>query len=68
MAEKQTYEIFGLTKPFTCGSREFFQKMNHPGANNCDCPKFTSDNSCVPVRHQEAWFAYIELNHTRKQA
>ena len=58
-------EVFGLAAPHICGSRAFFRAMNHPGANNCACPKFDEGVSCVPVDMTEAWFAFIGLPITQ---
>lgn len=52
---------FGLDRVYYCPSRVFFRKMNHPGANNCACPKFDHGASCVPHSMRDAWFAYIGL-------
>lgn len=40
-----------MAEPYKCQSRRFFERMNHPGAANCECPKF-DDGSCVPPRHR----------------
>ena len=43
---------------YYCGARVFFTAMRHPGAANCECPKY-DDGSCVPRSEEEEYFAKL---------
>lgn len=55
-------QVFGLVDPYFCRARVFFRRINHPGANNCRCPKMDEGRSCVPFHMWGAWFAYTGLD------
>lgn len=61
-------QVFGLDGPFFCEARKFFSAMNHPGASNCECPKFDNGVSCVPTEMWGAWFAYIGLKPMKAES
>ena len=53
---------FGNPVEFHCEARLFFRRENHPGANNCACPKF-SDGSCVPFEDRIRWKQGLESRY-----